>query len=134
LDQKEPISAFSFDSNTNRSMARHCSTASAVVVAVALAFLGLASVTGARDKDDSGKDIFESNCAMCHGDDGTGTDAGRSLGAPDLSSDDVQKLSDDMLFDVISKGKNNMPSFKDQLSQDDIKAAISHVRTFAAKR
>ncbi len=80
-----------------------------------------------------GKGRVRFELQMCHGDDGTGTDAGKSLGVPDLSSDEVQKLSDDMLFDVISNGKNNMPVFKDQLSADEIRAAISHVRTFAAR-
>jgi hypothetical protein len=42
-------------------------------------------------------------------------------------SDDVQKLSDGMPFDVTSKGKNDMPSFKEELSGDEIRAAISHV-------
>ena len=57
-----------------------------------------------------------------------------SLGAPDPSSEGVHKLSDDVLFKVISEGKNNMPSFKDELSKDEIRAVITHVRTFAKKQ
>lgn len=105
-------------------------------VPFALVLLGFLSTAAASrgQNEDKAKDVFDSNCQMCHGDDGTGTDAGKSLGVPDLSSDDVQKLSDDMLFDVVFNGKNNMPAFRGQLSADEIHAAISHVRTFAKKK
>ena len=58
------------------------------------------------------KKIYAQDCALCHGDNGNGqTDIGKSM---NLSSDwtDPKTLAgkqDDALFDMIRKGKGNMP-------------------------
>jgi mono/diheme cytochrome c family protein len=96
----------------------------------------LSAATGARagrPDDSPGKKVFGANCVACHGEDGSGTPTGLSLMAPDLRSDQVQKLTDDDLKKQVSEGKNNMPPFKDTLSADDIQAVVAYVRTFAKK-
>ena len=77
---------------------------------------------------------FRAKCVMCHGEDGAGSDVGKSMNVPDLRSDTVQKLSDDELVQVISNGKAGMPSFKSSLSADQIQGLVKHIRTLAAKK
>jgi len=62
------------------------------------------------------KDLFASNCAMCHGPDGSAqTTMGKNLKIRDFHSADVQKQSDTDLKTVITKGKGKMPAFDSKL-------------------
>jgi mono/diheme cytochrome c family protein len=68
---------------------------------------------------DSGADTFKTKCLMCHGADGTGnTPAGKAFKAA--------SLKDPMV--VTKSGKDKMPSFKDKLTDDQIKAVIAYIR------
>jgi cytochrome c6 len=83
---------------------------------------------------DDGLALYKSKCAMCHGPSGKGdTPMGKTLKVKDLSSADVQKQSDDAITQTVVKGKGKMPSFGGKLSNDQIKAIVGHVRSFAAK-
>jgi cytochrome c6 len=74
-------------------------------------------------------DAYKAKCSACHGGDGAGqTLIGRNLKLRSLGSPEVQKLSDDELFVVISKGKGKMPAFDHKLSQDQIRDLVRHVR------
>jgi mono/diheme cytochrome c family protein len=77
--------------------------------------------------------LFSVNCVVCHGQDGKGTDTGKSLMAPDLHSDMVQKRTNAMLTQAISEGKNNMPPFMSTLSKADIQNLVVYVRGFGKK-
>src|SRR5467141_1106391 len=77
---------------------------------------------------------FRTKCALCHGQDGSGSDVGKSMNVPDLRSETVQKLPDTELAQVISNGKGGMPSFKNSLSADQIHVLVTHIRTLAAKK
>ena len=61
---------------------------------------------------------FRTKCAMCHGQDGGGSEVGKSMNVPDLRSPVVQKLPDAQLTQIISDGKGGMPPFKNSLSED----------------
>ena len=68
-----------------------------------------------------GRHLFSLNCAHCHGEDGRGED-GPSL--YDLH------LSDWRMHQIITGGiKGKMPSFTRKLSDGEIHALISHIRT-----
>ena len=78
------------------------------------------------------------HCGSCHGADGTGkTKAGRMAGAKDLTDAAYQKqFTDEQLVQrlkdgVTDKGKEKMKPFKDTLSDDELKALVAKVRTFA---
>ena len=71
---------------------------------------------------------FKAKCAGCHGADGTGSPMGKKMGAHDFTTADVQKMSDAELTDVITNGKNKMPSYK-SLSPDQIKGLVAYIRT-----
>ena len=72
---------------------------------------------------------FKSTCAVCHGVDGSANaKLGQQLHASDLRSSEVQKLSDDELKQVITKGKANMPAFGEQLSAGEIGQLVKYLR------
>jgi mono/diheme cytochrome c family protein len=77
---------------------------------------------------------FKTKCAICHGPDGAGSEVGKSMNAPDLRSQAVQGLADTELVEVITNGKNGMPSFKSSFSTEQIQSLVKYVRTLAKKK
>jgi cytochrome c6 len=72
---------------------------------------------------------FRTKCAMCHGQDGGGSEVGKSMNVPDLRSPAVQKLSDAQVAQLISNGKGGMPSFKNSLSEAQIHSLVTYIRS-----
>jgi mono/diheme cytochrome c family protein len=69
---------------------------------------------------------------MCHGADGKGdTPMGKKLGLRDLASPEVQKMSDDELTGIITKGKNKMPAYENKMSAAQIKDVVTYIRQLA---
>jgi mono/diheme cytochrome c family protein len=66
---------------------------------------------------------------MCHGENGAGSEAGKSMNVPDLRSPEVQKLPDAELAQIIADGKGGMPSFKNSLSARQINALVKYIRS-----
>ena len=77
---------------------------------------------------------FRTKCAMCHGQDGGGSEVGKSMNVPDLRSSAVQKLPDAQLAQIISDGKGGMPPFKTSLSEDQVHALVTHIRSLHQKK
>ncbi len=77
---------------------------------------------------------FRTKCAMCHGQDGSGSEVGKSMNVPDLRSAVVQKLPDAQLAQIIADGKGGMPSFKNSLSEDQVHSLVAHVRSLRGKK
>ena len=83
---------------------------------------------------ETGEGLFKAKCAMCHGADGAGkTSMGQALKIPDLHSEDVQKLSDPELTQIVTKGKNKMPAYEAKLSKEQIAKLVGFVRDLAKK-
>jgi cytochrome c6 len=83
---------------------------------------------------ETGESLFKAKCAMCHGPDGAGkTTMGQTLKIPDLHSEDVQKLSDAELSQIVTKGKNKMPAYEAKLSKEQIAQLVGFVRDLAKK-
>lgn len=75
-----------------------------------------------------GKDIFEANCAACHGEDGVG----KVLGAADFT--DLRFMDDRAPRDfylTVTQGRGSMPAWQGRLSQDERWAVIDYLRTFS---
>jgi mono/diheme cytochrome c family protein len=110
---------------------RHVIFASGILL---LLFAGLTlfvvSIVRASPGPDSAatSSTFRTKCAMCHGQDGGGSEVGKSMNVPDLRSPAVQKLSDDQLAQIISNGKGGMPSFKNSLSEGQIHDLVKYIR------
>ena len=78
------------------------------------------------------------HCGSCHGADGRAkTKAGRMAGAKDLTDAAYQKqFTDEQMLQrlkdgVTDKGKEKMKPFKGVLSDEELKALVAKVRTFA---
>ena len=79
---------------------------------------------------DSGADIYKARCLMCHGDDGTAnTPAGKLFKAASFSDPAIVKIPDADRIPIVKKGKDKMPPFADKLSDDQIKAVLTYIRT-----
>lgn len=103
-------------------------------------WLGLALALGvtavllpARAMGQDAATIYRQKCAICHGPDGKGNTAkGRKVKVKDLTSAEVQKLSDAQLAAAIAQGKPpNMDGFSDELSPAQIKELVALVRQLA---
>ena len=115
---------------------RHAIFASTILLAL---FAGLtffvASIVRANPGPDSAASsaTFRTKCAMCHCQDGSGSEVGKSMNVPDLRSPAVQKLPDAQLAQIISDGRGGMPSFKNSLSEDQVHSLVAHIRSLQKK-
>lgn len=81
---------------------------------------------------DAGQELYRINCLPCHGHNGKGTGpvAGYLKELPaDLQSERVRGLSEDQLYDIITNGKDMMPSFRGELSATERMTLASLVRS-----
>src|SRR6266481_7176919 len=122
---------------TQDKIQRHVISASTILL---LLFVSLTLFVVSIVRADPGPDTaastatFRSKCAMCHGQDGGGSEVGKSMNVPDLRLPALQKLPDAELAQVISNGKGGMPSFKNSLSPDEIHALVTHIRSLRQKK
>jgi cytochrome c551 len=78
----------------------------------------------------NGAALYGSNCAICHGRNGSGTPAWRAKGQPDLSTADWQKSrSDEQIAERIKLGKGKMPGFAKKLSEEEVTALVKQIRS-----
>jgi len=84
--------------------------------------------------ESQGRVTYQQSCTPCHDTLGFPTPAAKSIGAPDLGSPAVRKLTDAQIRKQISDGGKYMPPFKSTLSTDQINALVVYVRTFAKER
>jgi cytochrome c5 len=87
-------------------------------------------MTPAPPKPIDFKPLFQANgCIFCHGEDGTG----QAPGTPDWTDPEWQKTrTDEQLITTITNGKDNrMPKFGATLTEEEIRAAVKFVRSFA---
>jgi len=84
----------------------------------------------AEAEGDAVATLYKSKCEVCHGKDGRGQTAqGMRLGAHDFHAPEVVRVSDDVLVDVVRKGKNRtMPAYAQKLTDDQIRGLIKYVR------
>ena len=80
-----------------------------------------------------GKDVFQSQCAVCHGKGGKGD----GLAAPAMNprpanltdAARMARLPDDSLVQVITRGRNAMPAYEKLLSPEQIQELVFYVRS-----
>jgi mono/diheme cytochrome c family protein len=81
-----------------------------------------------------GQKLYDTNCAKCHGPDGSGgTVVGKAVGAKDLRTAEAKKLTDAEIMTQIDQGKGNMPPFGGTLNKAQIESLIPIVREFSKK-
>lgn len=75
-----------------------------------------------------GQEIFDADCATCHGDDGSG----ELLGSADFTElRQMDNLAPRDLYLTVTQGRGSMPAWQSQLSQDQRWAVIDYLRTFS---
>jgi len=82
-----------------------------------------------------GNALYAAKCSTCHGKDGRGIPNMRSKGQPDFTDAAWQKSrTDAQLSDATKNGKGKlMPAFKAKLSDEEIAAVVTRVRSFGKK-
>jgi mono/diheme cytochrome c family protein len=92
------------------------------------AFGGAASL--AASEYDRGKKIYEDKCVICHGRDGKGNGPAAAAFNPrpaDFNSPEFwQRMNDEKIANIVTKGHGMMPSF--DLTPDQIKAIIDYLK------
>jgi mono/diheme cytochrome c family protein len=68
---------------------------------------------------------YKAKCAMCHGPDGMG----KAPMGTNLTSADVQGMSDADLTAAITSGKGKMPAYKGKLTDAQISDLVKYIRT-----
>ncbi len=83
------------------------------------------------------REIWEKNCAACHGKDGKGeTKMGKKVGCKDYTDAKNQTdLTDAKILKAIKEGvkdgeKEKMKSFAEKVSDDEAKALVAYIRAF----
>jgi len=105
-----------------------------MVAVSALMLLAVLVSAGPSRAQSNGEKVYKAKCAGCHGPDGAAsTAAGKAMKARDFCSDEVKKESDADWTDIISKGKNKMPSFSGKISDADIKDVVAYIRSLCKK-
>ncbi len=82
------------------------------------------------------KAVYQRDCALCHGDNGNGqTDVGKSMNMvmPDWTNPNtLAGKSDSELFDIIRKGKGQMPSEDAGRAKDsEVHGLVAYIRTLS---
>jgi len=80
-----------------------------------------------------GKEIYEKKCALCHGARGDGkgpASAGLNPRPTNFKDSHGEKMSDGEHFWKITTGKGGMPSFENDLTEEERWHVINYVNTF----
>ena len=102
--------------------------------ATLLALLCVAAITARAAEP---KELWDKNCAACHGKDGKGeTKMGKKAGVKDYTDPKVSEtIKDDKAFKSVKEGmkegdKEMMKPFAEKLTDDEIKSLIAYMKAF----
>lgn len=85
-----------------------------------------------KSSQQKAKELFSKHCARCHGEDGKAeTQEGLDLGATDLTSERVKKMSQAKIISIIKEGKGAMPPFGKEISRSEISLLADYVKKFS---
>jgi mono/diheme cytochrome c family protein len=112
-----------------------CPATRALAVAAAVLTAALATMPHARaddaaaikEKIEAGETVYNTRCAVCHGDDLVNT--GQTFDLRRLKADERPRFENS-----VRNGKNQMPPWKDILSADDIDHLWHYVRAHAFQK
>ena len=91
------------------------------------------TATPTPDELAEGRKHYKEQCARCHKDDGSGgeiVDEGKTLKVEDLRTEKMKKESDEEYIEYMVKGipDEGMPSFKDILTDEQMKEVVKFIR------
>jgi mono/diheme cytochrome c family protein len=85
----------------------------------------------------AGKILYTKSCKSCHGSGGKGDGpkaANLNTTCQDMTKDAFKSQSDGEIFWKTTEGRDDMPSFKTKLSNEERWQIINYIRTFGGKR
>lgn len=91
-----------------------------LLLSALLLLAACSSPTGTDPLD--GASLYSQSCASCHGTDGAGRNGPSFANNSNLADTDTT-------IDLILTGSNGMPAFANQLSDTEIAAVLTHIRT-----
>lgn len=111
------------------------------VLAFAVWFVPVGMVEGALQRPAASRarkvdELFNKNCARCHGADGRAdTPSGHLYQTPDLTDPDWWKRNSSItssrsLRSIVSAGKGGMPAFGKKLTRSEISLLVDRIRRF----
>ena len=104
-------------------------------LATYVAVLGVVLLASAAGRGQTAAATYKAKCAGCHGADGKGnTGPGKALGVHDFGSDEVTKVSDADLINIVTSGKNKMPGYGKSLKDTEIKDLVAYVRELGKQK
>lgn len=120
---------------THRSRRLRLPSTLAISLAISLAILAAACGGDSGNSSEStvppaagsAAEVYSLNCARCHGA-GLEGGFGPALGADSRAAD----LEEAELIEIITEGRNSMPSWGDKLSPEQITDLVGFVRTSAS--
>jgi cytochrome c len=71
--------------------------------------------------------LYRQNCAICHGAEAHGKQIGAQF-VPSLRYGDAAKRTDEEIYQQLVNGKMPMPSFKNQLTEDELWKMVRFIR------
>ncbi len=83
---------------------------------------------GRTGNPDAGKTIYANRCAVCHGANGEGA-VGPAFVAKDGNKAIAERMSEADHIKIVGDGKNTMPGFKGQLTDQEIEDVVAYERT-----
>ena len=96
-----------------------------------VALASILSVAGIVSFAQSGEATYKAKCQMCHGATGLAdSGAGKAMKVKPVTDPDVKKMSEADMIKATENGMGKMTAFKGKLSDEEIKGAVEHFRTF----
>jgi mono/diheme cytochrome c family protein len=79
----------------------------------------------------SGEAIYKQKCQNCHGPDGMANSGiGKVMKVKPVNDPEVKKLTEAEMIEIALNGKGKMQSWKNELTNAQIKGAVDYFRTF----
>src|ERR1700752_5232361 len=89
------------------------------------------SPSASVDEFATARSNYKKHCEACHGPEATGGLVkvdNKQIKVPSLKSDHAIKHTDDQITKMITNGEEEMPSFKDKMSAQEIQDMVRYVR------
>jgi mono/diheme cytochrome c family protein len=110
-------------------------TVVAIGAATVLTFALSASIsTPTASAFQSVKSLYQSKCAVCHGNDGRANTAkGKETKTRDFRSEEFKKMTDAKALEVLMKGKNKMEGYEKTLGKEKLQQLLAYCRELSNK-
>lgn len=97
------------------------------------------SPAATQDELAKGRDLYVQNCAKCHKESGEGGPVevdGKKLRPDNLTDDRRKKLTDEKMLSTLVEGieDEGMPSFKDKMSEAEMREVVKYIRVALQKQ